>query len=157
MPWLPFPRGQFIALLADAVEAVPARFERGHAGAVFLPPRFLDVGAGTGTKMRLAAALFGLEVSGIEIVPELAAEARAAGLDVELADAFGYGGYHRAEIVYVNRPSTDMAGLETRVMDGMAPGAVLMLVNGRGGPGLDKWTLITQEWGEPVHGAWVKP
>ena len=43
VPWLPFPRGQFIALLADAVEAVPARFERGPAGAVFLPPRFLDV------------------------------------------------------------------------------------------------------------------
>lgn len=153
VPWLPFPRRLFMGLLADAVEAAPARVTDGHFGA----PRFLDVGAGIGTKMELAARLFSLQTSGIEIVPELAAEARARGLSVTLADAFTYDGFDQAEIVYLNRPSTQMEALEQRVMDGMAPGAVLMLVNGLGLPELDSWTLVSKEWGTPVQGAWIKP
>lgn len=153
VPWLPFPRPQFIALLTDAVEAAPARVDRGR----FLPPRFADVGAGIGSKMRLAQALFGLEPWGVEIVPELAAEARAHGLNVALGDAFEFTDYGPAEIVYVNRPSTLMAELEEHVMKHMASGSVLMLVNGRGSPELDTWTLVSREWGTPVQGAWIKP
>jgi len=153
VPWLPFPRSQFIALLADAVEAAPVRVLAGQ----FIPATFLDVGAGTGTKIRLAEALFGLTGMGIEIVPEMAAEAAAHHLRVELADAFEWDGYYGADIVYLNRPSTLMEELEARVMDGMASGAVLMMVNGRCDPGTSGWTLVSREWGEPVHGCWIKP
>jgi SAM-dependent methyltransferase len=157
VPWLPFPRSQFIALLADAVEAAPLRVGKIAGGGSFVAPRFLDVGAGTGTKIRLAHALFGVEGYGIEIVPELVAEARAHGVKVDLADAFGWEAYDQADIVYLNRPSTLMKQMEATVMDGMASGSVLMMVNGRCDPGTQGWTLVSREWGEPTHGCWIKP
>lgn len=153
VPWLPYPIPQFISLLTEAVMVAPAR----TVSADFLPTRFCDVGAGTGTKIRLAEALFGLDGYGVEIVPELAQEARSRGQRVDLADAFTWERYDEADIVYVNRPSTFMAELEHVVMDGMRPGAVLMMVNGRGDPGSQGWALVTREWGEPVAGCWIKP
>jgi SAM-dependent methyltransferase len=156
VPWLPFPRGQFIALLADAVQAAPARASYMNPD-VFLTPKFLDVGAGTGSKIRLAQALFGLDGYGIELVPELARDARARDVQIEVADAFDWTGYGEADIVYVNRPSTQMQKLESTVMQGMASGAVLMLVNGQCDPEQQGWELVSREWGEPVHGVWIKP
>lgn len=158
VPWLPFPRSQFIALLTDAVEAAPVRWDQaGAGGLMFKPSRFMDVGCGAGTKIRLAQALFGLQGFGIDIVPALVAEARSHGVYAEVADAFDWQDYKAADIVYMNRPSTQMAELEAVVMDRMASGAVLMLVNGRGDPAKEGWTLVSQEWGTPVQGCWIKP
>lgn len=154
VPMLPYPMPQFIALLAQAVMvAPPGPAGNGHPG----PSRFLDVGAGPGAKVRLAQAMFGLDAAGLDIVPEFGLEAASHGADVFLADAFEYREYDQHDIVFVNRPSTMMAELEKHVMDGMRPGAVLMSVNGRLDPGTQGWPLVTQEYGEPVVGCWIKP
>lgn len=154
VPMLPYPTPMFASLLLQAVMvAPPSLLDSGGYG----PSRFLDVGAGPGAKVRLAAALFGLDARGIDIVPQFSMEARAHGADVEVADAFDYDGYADAEIIYVNRPSTLMEDLEKTVMDGMKPGAVLMMVNGRSDPGRSGWVMVTQEYGEPSVGCWIKP
>lgn len=154
VPFLPYPMPQFISLLTDAVMSAPVRMD---GPGDFRRSRFLDVGAGVGTKMRLATAMFGLESYGIELVPEMVAEAQARGLDVTVCDAFSYGGYDGYDIVYLNRPSTQMGTLEHLIMAAMRPRAVLMLVNARTDPGREGWTLVAQEYGEPVAGVWVKP
>ena len=154
VPFLPFPIPDFIPLLAAAVMVAPCQLpEFGE----FPPTTFLDIGAGTGTKIRLAQALFGLKGGGIEIVPEFVAEARARGIRVEAVDAFDFKGYGSVDIVYMNRPSTLMDELEGLVMEQMAPGAVLILVNGRNDPGKAGWLMVSQEFGEPVIGVWIKP
>lgn len=154
VPFLPYPMPQFISLLTDAVMTAPVRMD---GPGEFRRNRFLDVGAGVGTKMRLATAMFGLESHGIELVPEMAAEAQAHGLDMAVCDAFNYADYDLFDIVYLNRPSTQMDELEHLIMAGMKPRSVLMLVNAKNDPGKEGWTLVAQEYGEPVAGVWIKP
>jgi SAM-dependent methyltransferase len=152
VPWMPYAIPSFVSMLTEAVMVAPPDARSEIPG----PARFLDVGCGPGTKMRLAAAMFGLDAWGIDIVPAFISEARAHGCQALLRDAFEYDGYDNHEIVLVNRPSTLMDDLEFQVMDQMAPGAVLIAVNWRNTPGKNGWTLISQEWGEPVRGVWVK-
>src|SRR5262249_40050331 len=130
VPWLPFPMGQFVTLLTEAMMmAVPS----GGQSVIMEEPntiRFLDVGCGPGTKIRMAEALYGVKGYGIDIVPRFIAEANAHGVKALLKDAydlpprgtvntmepFGYGDF---QIVYVNRPSTSQDELEGLVMDRM--------------------------------------
>lgn len=154
--WMPYAIPSFVALLADAVmSCAPGPMVAGQ----YTLPRFLDVGCGPGTKCRLARAMFGLPVYGIDIVPRFVAEAQAHEVPAEVADAFTWPGYGAAEIVLVNRPSTDMDTLEPLIMEAMSPGAALMAVNWAHDPSRSGWVLIAQEdvGHGPVRGVWVKP
>jgi SAM-dependent methyltransferase len=175
VPWMPFPMPLFVTLLTDAVEVAPPSRPRGPAvtgwGRELKAPRFLDVGCGPGTKVRLASALFGVDGYGIDIVPRFVAEAQAHGVQAWLQDAFEFPegdprniqagalmpGYADFQIVYVNRPSALQDDLENLVMERMAPDAVLIAVNWRNNPGKAGWIPVSEEFGEPVRGVWVKP
>lgn len=176
VPWLPFPIPQFIPLLADAVMVAPPTQGRGNylgreMDEPYGPPKFLDVGCGPGTKIRLAEEMFGLRGFGIDIVPRFVAEAQAHGVRAWVADAFEFGaeeggakiagqnGYADYQIVLVNRPSSLQDELEHLVMERMASDAVLIAVNWRNDPGRAGWILQAQEFNAhgPVCGVWVKP
>jgi SAM-dependent methyltransferase len=165
VPFLPYPMPQFISLLAEAVKAAPPAI--GVDGQLNTP-RLLDIGCGVGVKLRLATAMFGLDCYGIDIVPDFIAEAQAKGVQAIVADAFQFpeggraafgfdGGYAAYQICYLNRPSAHIEELETLIMDRMASRSVLMMVNGRCDPGKAGWLLVSQEWGEPTVGCWIKP
>ena len=112
---MPYQIPEFLALLAEA--------DREAAG-----NRFLEVGAGTGTKMLLAREIFGLDVAGIEISGEYAAQAAAIGLPVVVCDAADYAGYGDADLIWLYRPCRDPdaeAALEKVIWDQMIPGAVV--------------------------------
>jgi SAM-dependent methyltransferase len=172
VPWLPFPLGQFVTLLTEAVAVSPPGPPAHEVPAIteeFGQPRFLDVGSGPGTKVRLAQALFGLNAYGIDIVPRFISEAQAHGARCMLKDAFELPvkgirggtldpwGYADFQIVYVNRPSANQDELEHLVMDRMAPDSVLIAVNWRNDPGKEGWLLAYQEYGDPVCGVFIKP
>jgi SAM-dependent methyltransferase len=174
VPWLPFPLGQYVTLLTEAVAvSPPGPPDRGMAmlprdDEAYGQPRFLDVGCGPGTKVRLAQALFGLNAYGIDIVSRFIAEAQAHGAACLLKDAFefpakgepmttGAWGYSDFQIVYVNRPSANQDELEHLVMERMASDSVLIAVNWRNDPGKKGWLLAYQEYGDPVCGCWIKP
>lgn len=144
--YMPYPIPQFITYLADAVMAAPG-------------DRFLDVGAGPGVKMELARDLFGLSVAGVEIDPGMAHDALARGLRVVCTDARTWDGYAQADIVYMNRPfEDDQQAMERAIMKAMAPGAVLISVNGALLPSAEEgWLAVAEEADEPVRGVWAKP
>lgn len=118
--------------------------------------RFLEVGCGIGTKMQLAQNL-GFNTFGIEIVPELAAEARREGLNVIGVDARSWPGYAEFDTVYVNHPLLDSSAeqeFERELHQAMRPGSVLVAVNDCGPP--EGWESVVDErsaW----RGVWVKP
>ncbi len=170
VPWMPYPLAQFAALLTEAVMACSRPRDYNHVDPDAL--MFLDVGCGPGTKCRLAEAMFGLDVYGIDIVPRFIGEAQAHGVRSMVADAFEFGGdgetvppgatggngYARYDIVLVNRPSGLQDELEGLIMEKMSPGAVLMAVNWRHDPGRENdWHAAYQEYGEPVCGVFIKP
>ena len=94
-PWMPNPSWpDYVALLAEAMPDVEG-------------PRFLEVGCGIGTRMLIAREMFGLDVSGIERVPEYVAQAKELGLSVECTDALGWEGYGTFDVVWLNRPFRD--------------------------------------------------
>jgi len=106
--------------------------------------------------MQLAGSL-GFDVHGIEILPELVAEARNEGLDVIEADARSWLGYADFDTIYVNHPLLDQEAEEAFERDlhlAMNPGSVLISVNDFGPP--VGWTPVVDEraaW----RGVWVKP
>jgi len=118
--------------------------------------RFLEVGCGIGTKMQLAESL-GFSAYGIEILPELVAEARNEGLDVVEADARSWRGYAEFDTVYVNHPLLDSGAeeaFERELHQAMKPRSVLVAVNDCGPPA--DWKPVIDEraaW----RGVWVKP
>jgi SAM-dependent methyltransferase len=115
-PWMPFPMSAFILMLDEGFAVAPGN-------------RFLDVGAGPGSKMIRARDSYGLDVTGIEIVPEYAAEAGRHGLDVRLGDALDFTDYRDFDLIWVYRPFRDPdleADLEKIIWDGMRAGAVVM-------------------------------
>lgn len=119
LPWMPFPWPDFVALVAEAMPEVQGDL-------------FLDVGSGPGTKMMLAEEIFDLSTHGIELVPEYVKQARQLGLTVTEADALGWDGYGKYDLIFFNRPFFDrdqQAQLEQQVWDGMKPGAVVIGVN----------------------------
>ena len=139
--WFPCPIAPFVSLLTEAMLAVPG-------------PRFLDVGAGPGTKVALASKLFGLDAAGIELAPEMVVPGRG----VELGDARTYRGYGLADVVYMNRPILPPQSLERLVMQYMRPGAVLILVNAVTRPSDEGWHIVSEELAPgPVSGVWAKP
>jgi SAM-dependent methyltransferase len=144
--WFPYPPADFIAMLAEAMPAAQG-------------PRFLDVGCGPGTKLRLARAMFSLDVAGLEIAPEMAAAAREAGLKVAENDARSWMGYGAADIIFMNRPVVPLGNLERHIMRLMKPGAILMSVNGTTSPGQSMgWPVVSEEYGAgAVNGIWAKP
>jgi SAM-dependent methyltransferase len=176
VPWMPIAIPTFISLMAEAMMvAPPCMTTRSAYSDHYGQPRFLDVGCGPGTKIRLAQAMFGVQGFGIDIVPRFIAEAQAHNVRAWVADAFEFPagneearefspvpgampvGYADFEIVLVNRPSALQDELEHLVMERMASDAVLICVNWRNDPGKSGWTLQYQEFGDPVMGVWIKP
>lgn len=144
-PWMPFPVFDFIALTAEALPESPG-------------DRFLEIGCGIGTRMLLAQEIYGLDVSGVERVPEYAEQARALGLTVSVEDALAHKGYGGHDILWFNRPFRDQMlqrALEQRVWEQMAPGAVAMCANLESPPP-SGWPLILDDW-EIRRGIWRKP
>lgn len=152
--FLPLPIPQFVAMLTDAVMAAPTWWGGDHEP---MQTTFLDAGCGTGTKLMLAEALFGVAGCGIDIVPEFIAAARQSGLKADLIDAFEFGAYDAYDIVYVNRPSTLQDELEKLICDRMRPGAVLLAANWRHDPAEFGFEAVAVEHGRPVCGVWRKP
>jgi hypothetical protein len=146
-PWMPFNLFDFSALLFEAIPMIP------DAG------RFLVVGAGPGPEMLIARDVYGLDVYGIEILDELAAMGRAAGLDVATADADDWAGYEKYDCVWLNRPVRD-AGTETfledRIWREMSPGSVIICANTQTRPP-QSWIIVTDMWDDLRRGSWIKP
>jgi SAM-dependent methyltransferase len=122
------------------------------------PRSFLEVGCGVGTKVVLAAKMFGLKSVGIDIFPEYVESAaqliqahdlHAAAL---LQDATSFAYYHDFDIIFCNSPLwswDDEHRLEVKILSDMKPGAVIMLGNAKvrdlG------WRLLTEEIALPVY------
>lgn len=144
LPWMPFSWPEFIALVAEALPETTG-------------DKFLDVGSGPGSKMMLAEAIFGLDVHGVERVPEYVKAARQRGLQVDEADAFGWDGYGDYDLVFFNRPFHDelrQRELEQQVFRDMKPGAVVIAVNLIVPP--SSWYLILDD-GEVRRWIYQKP
>jgi hypothetical protein len=146
-PWMPFNLFDFAALLLEAVPLIPDT------------ARFLDVGAGPGGKMIVARDVCGLDVAGFDVLDELAAIGRGAGVPVQTADAGDWDGYGKADCVWLNRPLRDREAerfLEDRIWREMAPGAVILCANTETRPP-QSWIIINDSWEDLRRGAWVKP
>lgn len=139
-PWMPFPLFDFIALVAEALPEA--------AGS-----SFLEVGCGIGTRMLVAHELFSLDCHGIDRVPEYVAQANEMlpegrpGVTAEVADALGWGGYGKYDIVWFNRPFNDRAlqfQLEAQVWRDMKPGAVVIWANLLGTPPVGWWPVLVE-------------
>ena len=141
--WEPSDIDVFARLLFAAWNVTPGR-------------RFLEVGCGIGTKMALAESV-GFNAHGIEILPDLVAEALREGLNVVEADARFWRGYADFDTVYVNHPLLDQTAeqeFERELHRVMKPGSVLVAVNDCGSP--EGWMPVIDErsaW----RGVWVKP
>lgn len=146
-PWMPFQPADFLAILFDCVPAMRGR-------------KFIDVGCGPGTKMRLASQLYGLEPEGIEIHDAMAAEAGKHGR-VYHGDAGDtppefYAGY---DLIWLYRPFRDRTleqRLEAWIMDEMKPGAILAGGGWEICPADHRWVPVVDDW-ELRRGAWMKP
>lgn len=155
LPWMPFQPADFLAFLFDCVPELNG-------------PAFLDVGCGPGTKMALARHFYGLTACGIEIDPEMAAQARNWG-SVITGDALAVpsGFYREYDLVWLYKPFRDNdleRQLEERIMRELKPGAVLAGASWETSPA-GRWHTVvddclTDPWtGKPVsvRGAWKKP
>jgi len=131
-PWMPFEAHAFIALVAEALP---------EAGGDAL----LEVGCGIGTRMMIARDLFGLDVHGIDRVPEYVSQAWKLGLSAEVTDALAYDGYGKPDILWFNRPFRDPSAqrqLEVKVWNEMASGAVVICANLEAPPPGDWWPVL---------------
>jgi SAM-dependent methyltransferase len=123
-----YPAGRFVALAHLALRVLLA--QRAPP-----PYRFLDVGAGGGMKVALAADLF-READGVEVDPAYAAAARATlaamgatRCRIEQADGAAFDGYAAYDVLYFYQPMRDPGGLtelEAAIAAGARPGAVLI-------------------------------
>jgi SAM-dependent methyltransferase len=144
-PFMPFSIPAFLALLLEAIPGAPGN-------------RFLDVGSGVGAKMLLARDICGLDVTGIEIVPEYIRQADSAGLMTWQGDAAEFHGYGDHDLIWMYRPFRDpdaQAGLEKRIQDQMAPGAVLLGAGLEAPPPPESFHIILDDW-EVRRGIWMK-
>jgi hypothetical protein len=69
----------------------------------------------------------------------------------------GLNGYADFQIVLVNRPSGLQDELESLIMEKMSSDAVLIAVNWRNNPAKQGWIPVSEEFGEPVCGVYIKP
>ena len=92
--FVPFPIDDFLGLLTEAwlIEADPKK-------------KFLDVGAGIGTKVLLANVLF--DAWGIEIDQDYVDVAQSLGADVKCQDALQHHFYDAADFIYFFVPIKD--------------------------------------------------
>lgn len=147
LPWMPFQWADFIAILAECVAE-----SDGDA--------FCDVGAGAGTKMRLARSLFGLHADGYERDGEMAAyAAETTGGTVIAGDALDApeGFWARYDIIWMYRPLRDRdreRQLEQRVYAGMRRGAVFAGASLEAFPA--GWHIVVDDL-DIRRGAWKKP
>lgn len=168
-PWMPYQPADFIGILW---ECMPELAHHGEiADGAGFPPRFLDVGCGPGTKMDIAATLFGFEVYGIEIDRQMAAEAkkRFGVKAVRAEDALTLNGsdYSAFELIWLYRPLRDPARemlLERHVIEHMSAGSILA-----GGmwetdvtalgwmPIVDDCIISPDGSQQIIRGAWQKP
>ncbi len=141
--WAPYGVDEFLRLLDVAIPAARDK-------------TFLDVGCGIGTKCLLAKDR-GLEVHGVEWVPEYVAEARQLGVRVYEADIRNWPDYDKFGIVYLNCPFKDNeeeAEFERWLQDAIRSGSVLIQVNDCIAP--VGWQTLFDDrkyW----CGVWVKP
>jgi hypothetical protein len=143
-PWMPFPVPAFISLLFEALPEAPG-------------DKFLEVGAGIGTKMELARELAGLDVTGIEVNAAYAGEAARRGLGVLIMDATDFAYYGEYDLIWFNRVYRDadlQARLEKTIWDEARPGAVVMCANLENPP--PGWIIVLDDW-EIRRGIWMKP
>ena len=143
-PWMPYPLFGFIALLAEALPEATGN-------------RFLEVGCGIGTRMLVARELFGLDVTGVERVPDYAPVTEKLGLRAQVADARDYDGYGQADVVWFNRPFRDRLlerELEAQVWAEVRPDAVVICANLESRPPASWWTIL-DDW-EERRGIWSK-
>lgn len=126
-PYLPFPPDRFAALLQAAWRILAAL---GRARGA----RFLEVGAGPGTKLEIAAEVFA-SAEGLELDPDYRARrsligaAASPGTAVHAADATRFSGYGDYDVVYAYYPLRDAArqsALERQIHAQVAPGTVLL-------------------------------
>ena len=132
VPWIPFPVHDFIALVAEAMPETTG-------------DRFLDVGAGVGSKVMLADCVFGLNAMGIERVPEYATEGWRHGIALSVVDALGWSHYGEYDLIFINRPLADSgeeAKLEAQVWSDMRSGAVVIGVNLEAQPPVNWYPIL---------------
>jgi len=144
-PWMPFEVYAFIALVAEALPEIQGT-------------RFLEIGCGIGTRMKVAQEFFGLDVHGIDRVPEYIAQAKTLGLSADEADAMQWAGFGLYDLIWFNRPFNDahlQSALEDRVWREMRSGGVVICANLLDKPP-DSWYLILDDW-EVRRGIWAKP
>lgn len=147
LPWMPFQWADFTALLAECVAEAEGDI-------------FCDIGAGPGTKMRLAKALFGLHAMGIErdeLLAERALEMKS-GLMV-VADALTVPAefWSGMDIIWMYRPFRDPdreRELERRVYAHMKPGAIF--AGGALEAFPENWHIVVDDM-DARRGAWKKP
>lgn len=157
LPWMPYQPADFIGIMWDCVAEIDG-------------PVFLDVGCGPGTKMQIAKDLFGLISYGIEIDPEMAAEARHHGIAYQ-ADALQHLTidrlYRNADIIWLYRPFRDPESeqkLENRIISAMKPGAILAGGSWESDIAQLGWQTVVDDCviapdgiGRIFRGAWQKP
>jgi trans-aconitate methyltransferase len=118
--FLPYPIPQFTHLLRMTSWMIPATEKN----------TFIDLGAGIGTKVKIAARM-GYGAIGIDIIPAYIAKAREIGAPVTFCDVrkAPVAGFH---VVYLNHPLADPHeenALEARILAELTPYAVLINVH----------------------------
>lgn len=117
---------------------------------------------GIGTRMLIAHELYGLDCHGIDRVPEYVAAAQgmlpedATGVTAEVADALGWDGYGKYDIVWFNRVFSDrelQRKLEYQVWTGMRPGAVVIAANLENPPPANWWPVLIEA--DPSVRRWI--
>ncbi len=126
-PFVPFDPALFVALLQGAWRVLAA--EGRAAGA-----RFLDVGAGAGTKLLIAERIFpradGLEIDSGHLARSACVTDRLApGNRLIAGDALRFEGYGDYDVIYWCAPLREpeaLAAMEGRILDTARPGTVLI-------------------------------
>lgn len=144
-PWMPFQLFTFISMVAEAMPELNGN-------------RYLEVGAGPGTRLLVAEEIFGLDGTGFDITDEYAAAGRLMGLDVRTADALAWDGWTGYDLVWFNRAlrGEPQAELERRVWAQVSPGTVVMCANLESRPPMP-WYPVLDAWDDSRRGIWQKP
>lgn len=148
--WMPFQMGDFISLMSEAIRETNG-------------VKYLEVGAGIGTKMMVAKYLFGLSVYGIEYSETLAtvAEQKHRGpvfvrdaLTVENLGHF----YSNFDIIWMYRCFRDPVlqdQLEQRIYSEAKSGAIFAGAALENPP--SDWLTVVDDIDVGNRGAWKKP
>lgn len=115
--FVPFPCGAFVDMAFEAFLVLGQDKSK----------KFLDIGAGMGTKVILASVLF--DAYGIELDPANVEKAKAIGLNrIGVADALAFDRYNEFDVLYYYRPISDAVlyrQFEEKVHADMKAGALV--------------------------------